>query len=139
MFVLDTNTVSELRKVRSGKANPGVGEWAAAVPSAQLFVSVITIHELEHGVLLAERSDPERGAVLRAWLDHSVAIAFAERVVPVDEAVARRAAGLHVPDPAPFRDALIGATALVHHMAVVTRNVKDFERFSGLEVLNPWN
>ncbi|MHB1929344.1 MAG: PIN domain-containing protein [Acidimicrobiales bacterium] len=139
MFVLDTNTVSELRKVRSGKANPGVGEWAAAVASAQLFVSVITIHEIEHGVLLAERSDPDRGAVLRAWLDHSVSVAFAERVLPVDEAVARRAAGLHVPDPAPFRDALIGATALVHYMAVVTRNAKDFERFAGLEVLNPWN
>jgi predicted nucleic acid-binding protein len=139
MFVLDTNTVSELRKVRSGKADPGVGEWAAAVPSAHLFISAITIHELEHGVLLAERSDPKQGAVLRRWLDHSVAAAFVDRVLPVDEAVARRAAGLHVPDPAPFRDALIGATALVLHMAVVTRNVKDFERFAGLEVVNPWS
>jgi toxin FitB len=139
MFVLDTNMVSELRKVRSGKANPGLGTWAAAVPSARLFISAITIHELEHGVLLAERTDPERGGLLRAWLDHSVAAAFAERVLPVDEAVARRAARLHVPDPAPFRDALIGATALIHHMAVVTRNVKDFERFTGLEVINPWS
>jgi predicted nucleic acid-binding protein len=139
MFVLDTTTVSELRKVRSGRANPGVGAWAAAVASAHLFISAITIHELEHGVLLAERSDPEQGAVLRAWLDHSVAGAFVDRVLPVDEAVARTAAGLHVPDPAPFRDALIGATALVLHMAVVTRNVKDFERFAGLEVVNPWS
>ena len=138
MFVLDANMVSELRKVRSGKANAGVGEWVAAVPSAQLFVSVITIHELEHGVLLAERSDPEQGAVLRAWLDRSVAAAFAERMLPVDETVARRAAAFHVPDPAPFRDALIGASALVHQMAVVTRNVKDFERFAGLEGVNPW-
>jgi predicted nucleic acid-binding protein len=139
MFVLDTNVVSELRKVRSGKANPGVGTWATSTPSAQLFLSAITIHELEHGVLLAERSDPQQGALLRAWLDRSVATAFAERVLPVDETVARRAAGLHVPDPAPFRDALIGATALVHHMAIVTRNVSDFERFDGLEVVNPWS
>ena len=138
MFVLDTNVVSELRKVRSGKANPGVTEWVADVPSAQMFLSSITIHELEHGVLLLERSDPDQGAVLRTWLDESVAAAFVDRVLPVDEAVARRAAALHVPDPAPFRDALIGATALVGGMAVVTRNVKDFERFEGIDVLNPW-
>lgn len=138
MFVLDTNVVSELRKVRAGKANPGVAQWASSVPSGHLFLSSITIHELEHGVLLAERSDPGQGAVLRRWLDDSVIPAFSQRVLPVDEAVARRSAGFHVPDPAPFRDALIGATALVHHMTVVTRNVKDFERFPGLEVLNPW-
>lgn len=79
------------------------------------------------------------GAVLRSWLDESVAVAFAERVLVVDEAVARRAAALRVPDPAPFRDALIGTTALAHRMTVVTRNVSDFERFDSLEVLNPWS
>jgi hypothetical protein len=139
MFVLDTNVVSELRKVRSGKANPGVAEWAAGVTSAEMFVSTITIHELEHGVLLMERSDPAQGAVLRSWLDESVAVAFAERVLVVDEDVARRAASLHVPDPAPFRDALIGGTALVHRMTLVTRNVKDFKTFAGVDVLNPWS
>lgn len=138
MFVLDTNVVSELRKVRGGKANPGVATWAEQVPSSVLFISAVTIHELEHGVLLMERSDPNQGALLRAWLDQSVTAAFKSRVLVVDERVARRAAALHVPDPAPFRDALIGATALVHDMTVVTRNVKDFERFEGLDVLNPW-
>lgn len=138
MFVLDTNVVSELRKVRSGKANPGVTEWVADIPSARMFLSSITIHELEHGVLLLERSDPAQGAMLRVWLDESVAAAFVDRVLPVDEAVARRAAALHVPDPAPFRDALIGATALVGGMTVVTRNVQDFDRFEGIDVLNPW-
>jgi len=103
-----------------------------------MFLSAITMHELEHGVLLAERADPAKGAVLRAWLDHSVTAAFAERVLPVDEAVARRAAALHVPNPSPFRDALIGATALVHGMAVATRNTADFERFAGLRTINPW-
>ena len=138
MFLLDTNVVSELRKVRGGKANPGVATWAEQVPSPVLFISAVTIHELEHGVLLMERADPNQGALLRAWLDLSVTAAFKSRVLVVDERVARRAAALHVPDPAPFRDALIGATALVHDMTVVTRNVKDFERFDGLDVLNPW-
>lgn len=105
MFVLDTNIVSELRKVRSGKADPGVAEWAAGVPSAEMFVSAITIHELEHGVLLMERSDLDQGALLRSWLDESVAVAFADRVLAVDEVMARRAASLHVPNPAPYRDA----------------------------------
>lgn len=138
MFLVDTNVVSELRKVRSGKAAAAVADWAAELPAARLFISVITLHELEHGVLLAERADPAQGRVLRAWLDESVPAAFAERILPVDEAVARRAAGLHVPDPAPFRDALIGATALVHGMTVATRNVRDFERFAGLVVIDPW-
>lgn len=139
MFVLDTNIVSELRKVRSGKANPGVAGWAEQVPSVELFISAITIQELEHGVLLMERSDPTQGAMLRTWLDQNVTAAFKNRVIAVDERVARRAAALHVPDPAPFRDALIGATALVHQMTVVTRDLKDFKRFHGLDVLNPWN
>jgi predicted nucleic acid-binding protein len=105
---------------------------------ATAYMSAITIHELEHGVLLLERSDPDQGAVLRAWLDRSVTAAFADRVLAVDDPVARRAALLHVLDSAPFRDALIGGTALTHGMTVVTRNVKDFTRFEGLDVLNPW-
>jgi toxin FitB len=138
MFVLDTDVVSELRKVRAGKADPGVAEWALEAPSGQMFISSITIHELEHGVLLAERADPPKGAVLRRWLDDSVAAAFDQRVLPVDADIARRAAALHVPDPAPFRDALIGATALVHRMTLVTRNAKDFARFDALDWINPW-
>jgi len=138
MFLLDTNLVSELRKVRSGKANGGVVEWASGVASAQMFLSAVTIHELEYGVLLLERSDPAQGGLLRTWLDESVSTAFAERVLTLDAAVARRAAALHVPDPAPFRDALIAGTALVHGMAVVTRNRRDFDRFEGLAVIDPW-
>ena len=138
MFVLDTNVVSELRKVRAGKADRGVAEWAARVPSTHLFISVMTVHELELGVLLAERRDPQQGALLRQWLDGSVTAAFADRVLAIDETVARRAAALHVPDPAPLRDAFIAAAALVERMTVVTRNVRDFERFDGLAVVNPW-
>jgi predicted nucleic acid-binding protein len=138
MFVLDTNVVSELRKARAGKANLGVTEWAKGVPAELMFLSVVSLHELEHGVLLAERRDAAQGAVLRHWLDSAVMGAFTDRLLPVDERVARRAAALHVPDPAPFRDALIAATALVHSMTVVTRNTADFSRFNGLGVANPW-
>lgn len=138
MFVLDTNVVSELRKAKAGKANPGVSEWARDVPTALMFMSVISLHELEHGVLIAERRDAAQGKVLREWLDTKVVTAFANRFLPVDEQVARRAAALHVPDPAPFRDALIAATASVHGMSLVTRNVTDFERFAALDVINPW-
>lgn len=133
-----TNIVSELRKVRAGRANPGVARWAAAVSMNQMYLSAITIHELEHGVLLAERADPDQGSVLRRWLDDGVAAVFAGRILAVDGTVARQAARLHVPDPAPFRDALIGATAVVHRMAVVSRNVQGFDRFDDLTVVNPW-
>ena len=138
MFLLDTNVVSELRKSKVRTANQGVSDWADNVPAALMFVSVITLHELEQGILLAEHSDPIKGKLLRRWLDSSVLPAFADRILPVDTAIARRAAALHVPDPARFRDGLIGATALVHELTVVTRNLRDFERFDNLGIINPW-
>lgn len=137
MFVLDTNVVSELRKIRLGRADKCVARWADRVDSVDLYLSVITLQELEIGVLLAERRDPPQGAIFRAWLDSRVLPAFAGRILPVDTAVARRSAKLHVPDPRPVRDCLIAATALVHGMTVVTRNVADFES-SGVALLNPW-
>ena len=137
MFVLDTNVVSELRKIRLGRADRCVEQWADSVDSVDLYLSAITVQELEIGVLLAERRDPPQGAVFRAWLDSHVLPAFAGRILPVDTAVAQRSAKLHVPDPRPVRDCLIAATALVHGMTVVTRNVADFES-SGVVLLNPW-
>ncbi|MFN7229952.1 MAG: type II toxin-antitoxin system VapC family toxin [Synechococcaceae cyanobacterium] len=137
MYLIDTNLVSELRKVRSGKADPGVAAWADGVDASSLFLSAITLHELELGVLLAERRDPTQGALLRHWLQHAVVPAFAGRILAVDAAVALRSAALHVPDPKPFRDGLIAATALVHSLVVVTRNLADFEA-TGVPLLNPW-
>jgi hypothetical protein len=137
MYLLDTNLVSELRKVRSGKADPGVAAWADGVDASSLFLSSITLHELELGVLLAERRDPTQGALLRHWLQQAVVPAFAGRILAVDAAVALRSAALHVPDPKPFRDGLIAATALVHSLVVVTRNLADFEA-TGVPLLNPW-
>ena len=138
MFVLDTNVVSELRKVRAGRADHNVAQWADSVDSADLYVSVITVQELEIGVCLAERRNPSQGAVLRTWFEDHVLPSFAGRILAVDSAVARRSAELHVPDPRPFRDSLIAATALGHGMTVVTRNVADFQ-VSGVPTLNPWD
>ena len=138
MYVLDTNVVSELRKVRTGKADANVTAWAASVDAAALFVSAITIMELETGVLLVERRDAAQGAMLRTWLAQHVLPEFTGRVLPVDTAVAQRCAKLHVPDRCADRDALIAATALVHGMTVVTRNVADFVA-TGVTLFNPWD
>ncbi|MCP5162190.1 MAG: type II toxin-antitoxin system VapC family toxin [Hahellaceae bacterium] len=137
MYLLDTNIVSELRKVRAGKADPNVAAWSERVDASELFVSAITILELELGVLSIERKDAVQGAVLRAWLEQHVLPEFTGRTLPVDTAVAQRCARLHVPDRRSERDALIAATALVHGMTVVTRNVADFQP-TGVTLLNPW-
>ncbi|WP_196298225.1 type II toxin-antitoxin system VapC family toxin [Xanthomonas albilineans] len=137
MYVLDTNVLSELRKVSLGKADANVAAWAERVDAADLFVSVITVMELELGVLSIERRDPAQGATLRSWLEQRLLPEFYGRILPIDTAVAQRCARLHVPDKRGERDALIAATALVHGMAVVTRNAADFQP-TGVTVVNPW-
>ena len=138
MFLLDTNVISELRKVGSGRANASVALWADSVDAADLYISVITLQELEIGVVLALRIDAQLGAVLRNWMDRHVLPAFENRILPVDLAVAQRSAQLNVPDPRPVRDGLIAATGLVHAMTVVTRNVADFQP-CGVSLINPWD
>jgi len=138
MYVLDTNVISELRKVQAGKASTRFMRWADRASASSLYISSITVMELEIGALRIERCDTERGAVLRRWLDTQVLPSFADRILPIDEEVARRCAHLHVPDPRNERDALIAATALVHGMAVVTRDVADFAP-TGVALVNPWD
>lgn len=137
MYLLDTDVVSELRKVKAGKAHSNVAAWSAAVAPTETFLSAISVLELERGVLRIERRDAAQGAVMRAWMDGHVLPTFGGRILPIDAAVARRCAKLHIPDPRPERDALIAATALIHGMTVVTRNVEDFEP-TGVAILNPW-
>lgn len=137
MFIIDTNVISELRKARSGRADPSVVAWMAVTPTATMYLSAMTILELELGVLLVERRDPAQAGLIRRWVENRVIASFGDRILSVDTDVARQAAALHVPNPKPDRDALIAATALVHGMTVVTRNVADFEP-TGVPVLNPW-
>lgn len=135
MFVLDTNVISELRRAK--RADAGLRAWAEETPFEAMYLSVATISEIERGVLLKSRRDPAGGDLLRDWFENYVLVQFSSRILPIDIAVARRCAALHVPVTRPDIDALIAATALVHGMAVVTRNVRDFEGL-GVKVVCPW-
>jgi toxin FitB len=135
MYLLDTNVISELRKGK--KADHRVRRWAETLSAASLYISAISIFELELGILLLERRDRKQGAVLRAWMEEHVLPTFFARTLAIDTAVAQRCAMLHVPDPRSERDALIAATALVHGMTVVTRNVSHFLGMDAI-VINPW-
>lgn len=135
--LLDTNVVSELRK-SAGRADPRVRAWVAGRVPSDLYLSAITVLEVEVGIGRIARRDAAQGERLQAWLDNQLLDAFAGRILPVDVPVARRAARLHLPDPRPERDTLIAATAAVHGLTVVTRNVKDFAALE-VPILNPWN
>jgi predicted nucleic acid-binding protein len=137
MYLLDTNVVSELRMIHSGKVDPRFRLWAEEAQPEKHSVSAATIMELEVGVLLMERLDRAQGAMLRRWIRDQVISAFGERILPVDLAVAQRCAALHVPNPRPEIGAMIAATALVHGMTVATRNVAEFAA-TGVAVFNPW-
>lgn len=136
MFLLDTNVISELR--RRDKADRNVVAWANEIPASNFFISVVSILEIELGAHLIARRDVAQGAILRAWIDSQVLVRFERRILAIDTAVALRCAQLHVPNPRAERDALIAATALVHGLTVVTRNVEDFKP-TGVALLNPWD
>ena len=137
MILLDTNVVSEYRKDSYGKADPRVVAWTKAQPKERLFISVITLLEVEKGALIMERRDRRQGAVLRGWIEATLIPSFDGRILPVDERVALATARLHMPNPRPVSDSLIAATAIVHGMTIATRNTGDFK---GLPVglINPW-
>ena len=137
MFLLDTNVVSELRKVGDGTANARVIKWVSGQDASALFISALTLMELEIGILRIERRDAEQGKMLRTWFERHVLPEFQERTLPIDAAVALKCARLHVPDPRAERDALIAATAMVHGMTVVTGNRTDFEA-TGVAFIDPW-
>jgi predicted nucleic acid-binding protein len=135
VYLLDTNVLSELR--RRDRTDVRVAAWADGIRSSDLFLSVITVLEIEMGAWMVQRRDQAQGARLRSWIDTRALPAFDGRILPVDTAVAQRCARLHVPNPRAERDALIAATALVHQLTVVTRNVPDFQPM-GVSLLNPW-
>ncbi|GAB05807.1 PIN domain-containing protein [Gordonia amarae] len=135
-YLLDTNVVSELRKP-ARRADKAVRSWIAARAPADLYLSAITLLEIELGIARLSRRDGTQSDRLRSWLENDLLDVFNGRILPVDVPVARHAGRLHVPDPRPERDALIAATATAHHMTVVTRNAADFEPMQ-VSVTNPW-
>jgi predicted nucleic acid-binding protein len=136
MYLLDTNVISELRK-KPGRIDANVLAWSEGVHPLDQYISVVTLQELETGVLLLDRHDPAQANMLRHWLETMLRPAFAKRILPVTQEVALRNAQFHIPDPHPYRDSLIAATAFVHGLIVVTRNVTDFRR-TGVRMVNPW-
>jgi len=135
MYLLDTNVLSELRKV---PANPRVKNWVDAQDKATLFISAVSMLEIRRGIHKLElRGDLAQAAIFTAWLQRQIQPAFAGRILSIDQDVALRAAVLPWPDLNDYRDALIAATALVHGATVVTRNVRHFEG-TGVQVVNPW-
>jgi predicted nucleic acid-binding protein len=137
MLLLDTNVISELRKLGDGRADANVVAWISNVDATSLYLSAVTLMELELGILRLERRDLIQGTRLRAWMNNHVLPEFSERILPIDAPVALRCARLHVPDPRSDRDSYIAATALVHGMTVVTHNVADFAP-THVPTLNPW-
>ena len=137
MYLLDTNVLSELRKRRSGRIDAAVEAWAGTIDQADMYLSVITVMEVELGIALLERRDLRQAGVLRLWLHEKVMPAFAGRILPLNTAIALRCARLHVPDTKSERDAWIAATGLAHDLTIVTRNVADFTG-TGVTLLNPW-
>jgi toxin FitB len=135
MFLLDTNTVSEIRK--RDRILPAAREVIETLELGETYLSVITILEVEIGIGRIERRDPRQASSLRQWLN-ALFDKFDGRILDVNLEIARRCALLHVPDPRPERDALLAATALVHGLTMVTRNAADFVS-TGVAVLNPWN
>ena len=135
-LILDTNVVSEARK---STCHPNVRAWLAAQTNEDLFISSITVLEIQRGITqAAQRGDAHQANTLTRWLDELVLPAFENRILPVDHLVARQAARFAWADAKDYRDPLIAATAMVHGGAVATRNVRHFEN-TGVRLLNPWD
>ncbi len=134
-LLLDTNVVSELRK--QDRMNPGLRAWWADRQDSQLWLSVLVLGELRRGVELLRRRDDEAAQALDSWL-LGLVDEFADRLLPVDGRVAETSGRLGIPNAVPVVDGLMAATAIVHDLTLVTRNVSAVER-TGVEVLNPFS
>jgi toxin FitB len=137
MYLLDTNVISETRKLARSLGSEQVKQWFAAQPSQHLFLSVISLFEIEHGILLIKRRDTAQAAILQRWFSEKLKPEFKSQTLGIDERIASVCAQLHTPDPKPYMDSLIAATAHVHDLTVVTRNTKDFEPM-GVRCVNLW-
>lgn len=138
MYLLDTNVISELRKASSNKADKNVIAWAAAQSSSHLFISAISVLEIEMGILQLARKDAKQAGIYRIWLNDHVLTAFANRILAFDTNAALKCAQLHIPNPKSERDAMIAAISMVHGFTLVTRNEKDFKHID-VPLINPWH
>ena len=134
-LLLDTNVISELRK--GTRCDPKVAAWQRGIGDRERFISVLTLMELRHGILAADKKDPLFASTLRDWYEKQVKPTFGERTLPVDLQVAERCSELLASRTRPVADALIAATALVHELVLVTRNTADFAD-TGVALINPW-
>jgi toxin FitB len=137
MYLLDTNIISESRKLGTSRINAHAAQWLEEIDAETTFISAMTIFELERGVQQMERRDAKQGAALRNWFDDQVMTAYEHRTLPLTRTVAMVCAGLHIPDPKSERDAWIAATALDAKLTLVSRNVSDFANM-GVGMVNPF-
>lgn len=137
MYLLDTNIVSESRKLGTSRIDPNAAQWLSEIDAETTFVSAMTIFELEIGVQQMERRDAKQGAALRRWFDDQVMTNYEYRTLPLTRAVALICAGLHIPDTKSERDAWIAATAIDARLTLVSRNVADFANM-GVGLINPF-
>lgn len=135
MYLLDTNVISELRKSGTDRLDQNVRRWAESVSAEDLYLSVITIAELEMGVLSLERRDPQQATPLRIWLNHLVKMHFQGRILNITPQVAMQYAQINVPNRLAVMDGLIAATAMANNLIVVTRNAGDFPT---VRTINPF-
>lgn len=138
MFLLDTNIISETRKLGTSRVDPHAARWFTRVDVETSFVSAMTIFELERGVRQMERRDATQGSELRRWLDDQIMTTYEHRTLPLSREVALICAGLHIPDPKSERDAWIAATAIEADLTLASRNVGDFANM-GVRLINPFD
>lgn len=138
MYLLDTNVISEMRKIKQGKADKNVVQWLQSTDPNLLYTSIIVLMEVERGILLKRRKDKIQAEHLQFWLDNIIRPAFQNRIKLLSDKTANICATLHVPNPKQENDAWIGATAIEHNFIVVTRNIDDFKEMN-VQIINPFD
>ncbi|MDP8101626.1 type II toxin-antitoxin system VapC family toxin [Phocoenobacter atlanticus] len=137
MFLLDTNLISEIRKIKQGKANPNVVDWFKNNSIEDFYTNPTVLMEIQRGILRKKYKDPKQFTALTNWYQNNVLKMLNGRILNITPKTAEICAKLHIPDPSPENDAWIAASAIEHNLILVTRNTKDFEGL-GIKLFNPF-